>query len=523
MKENRREFLKKSGSCALGMVSVATQMGHLGTLSALAQKTIDESPAGGNDYKAIVLLFWSGGNDGNNMIIPTHTGTDPLISNYSVYNAARGPQGLALTEGQLAPTTINPQRMGGLSYALHPGFGPQPAGANIVNPGIYDLWGMNKLAVVANVGTLVRPLTKAQYLSPSFQKPYQLFSHSDQVTQGQTAMSNTQGFTGWGGRTADRMTGGSNPNGLIPMITSISGAQLFTSGQTTLPLAIANAGTGLNNVLNPSGFGTTPTGATLARLNAFNALRSQDLSSNYIAAASHVTDLAMQANTELQQSQEVTEPFPNTNIGLQFKQVARLIKKRLDLNVNRQIFYVQIGGFDLHTNQVNTANPGNQGNLFIQFSQAMRAFYNEMVIQGVSDRVTTFSLSDFSRTLNPAGTGGTVGSDHAWGNHMFVMGGAVTAADFYGSKRPDGSGAYFPTLLMGNNAQALDDGDSGATGRGRWIPTTSVEMYCLRIARWFGLQPADEPIVFPNYWANNQGGIDHRAHDAANSALNFLT
>jgi len=496
------------------MVSLATQMGHLGTLNALAQKTIDATPEGGNSYKALVLLFWSGGNDGNNMIIPNHN--DATVSNYTSYSNLRLPQGLAIPQVNLLP--INVPRMASISpsaatYGMHPNLGPVAGG----NDGIHGLWVQNKLAVVTNVGTLVRPLTKAQYLNSQFQKPYQLFSHSDQVTQNQTAMSNTQGFTGWGGRTADRMNAGSNPSGLIPMITSISGAQLYTAGQTTLPLAIANAGTPLSAVLNPNGF--TNTGGA-ARLTAFNALRQLDLSSNYIAAASHVTDLAIQANQELQQSQEVTFTFPNTNIGLQLKQVARLIKKRIDLNVNRQVFYVQIGGFDTHTSQLNEAN--GQNARIRDFSQAMRAFYEEMVIQGVSNDVTTFTLSDFGRTMNPAGTGGTVGSDHAWGNHMFVMGGSVAAADFYGSRRPDGTGVYYPTLLMGNNAGAFDDGDNNAAGRGRWIPTTSTEMYALRLARWFGLQPADEPIVFPNYWANNQGGIDHRAHDLANSALNFL-
>jgi uncharacterized protein (DUF1501 family) len=512
MKENRRDFLKKTGSCALGMASLATQMGHLGTMNALAQKVLDSAPEGGDSYKALVLLFWSGGNDGNNMIIPNHN--DATISNYTTYSNLRTLQGLAIPQASLLP--INVPRMAAISptaatYGLHPSLGPITGGNN---NGIHELWGLGKLAVVPNVGTLVRPLTKAQYLNSAFQKPYQLFSHSDQVTQAQTGMSNTQGFTGWGGRTADRMNGGSNPTALIPMITSISGAQLYTAGQTTLPLAIANANTSLANVLNPVGFGNT---GGPERLTAFNALRQQDLSSNYIAAASHVTDLAMQANAALQVSQEVTVTFPTSNIGQQLKQVARLVKKRLDLNVNRQIFYVQIGGFDTHTNQI-----GGQNTLFGQFSQAMRAFYDEMVVQGVSNDVTTFTLSDFGRTMNPAGTGATVGSDHAWGNHMFVMGGGVAGGDFYGSKRFDGTGNYYPTLLMGNAAGALDDSDNNAAGRGRWIPTTSVEMYALRLARWFGLQPADEPIVFPNYWANNQGGIDHRAHDAANSVLNFM-
>lgn len=487
MNESRRDFIKKSGGCALGMVSLATQMHHLGALSAMAQKVIDSQPEGGENYKALVLLFFAGGNDGNNTVIPNHN--DGTISNYTSYANARAAQGLALPQNTLLP--INVPRLGNLTYGLHPSLGPAATGA--INNGIHELYGQGKLAIVTNVGTLARPLTKAQYLNSAFKKPYQLFSHSDQVTQAQTSISNTQAFTGWGGRLSDRMTSSQNPNGLIPMITSIAGAQLFTAGQTTLPLAIADSNTTLANVLNPAGFGSNPTGSTLARLNAFNALRQLDLSSNYIKEASHVTDLAMQANSALQTSQEVTVTFPNTSIGRQMKQIARLIKKRLDLNVNRQVFYCQIGGFDTHTNEL-----AGHVNLFSQFSQAMRAFYDEMIVQGVSNDVTTFSLSDFNRTLNPAGSGTNVGTDHAWGNNMLVMGGAVNGGDFYGSKRPDGTGNYYPTLLMGNNAGALDDTDNNAAGRGRWIPTTSVEQYTVRLARWFGLQPADELAVFPN-------------------------
>lgn len=510
MRENRREFLKKSGGCALGMVSLATQMHHLGAISAMAQRVID-STEGGESYKALVLCFWAGGNDGNNMVVPNHS--DSSISNYTAYSAARNTQGLAIPQSSLLPITV--PRLSGLTYGLHPNLGNvgAPNGTTIVNNGIHDLWATGDLGVVCNVGNLVQPLTKAQYLSSQFKKPYQLFSHSDQVAQAQTSVSTTQAFTGWGGRLSDKMTAGSNPSGLIPMITSISGAQLFTAGQTTLPLAIANAQTSLANVLNPAGYGSNPTGSTLARLTAFNALRQQDLSNNFIKEASHVTDLAMQANSALQTSQEVTVQFPTTNIGQQFKQVARLIKKRFDLNVNRQVFYVQLGGFDTHTNELNENN--GQNARLREFSQAMRAFYDEMVAQGVNNDVTTFTLSDFGRTLNPAGSGATVGSDHAWGNHMFVMGGSVSGGDFYGSHRPDGTGNYFPTLVMGPSG--ADDTDNNASGRGRWIPTTSVEMYAVRFARWFGLSPADETLVFPNL-ANPL----ITQHDAANSALGFL-
>jgi uncharacterized protein (DUF1501 family) len=485
MKETRRQFLKKSG-CALGMVTLATQMEHFGLMSALAQKVEDskndKTAEGGENYKAIVLVFLSGGNDGNNIVIPNHN--DATISNYTAYFNARNPQGLAIPQASLLP--IDVPLLGGLSYGLHPNFGTVTGG---INPGIHPLWATGDMAVVTNVGTLVRPMTRAQYLNNSIQKPYQLFSHSDQVAQAQTSVSNTQAFTGWGGRVSDTLTIPQNPNGLVPMITSIAGAQLFTAGQTTLPMAIAAAPTGLNQVLNPAGFNTTA--ASIARKNAFNQLRTVDLEANFVAAASHVTDLAIAANDQMQTFQEVTVTFPNTNIGNQLKQVARLIKKRLDLNVNRQIFYCQLGGFDTHNNEI----PG-QGNLITQLSQAVRAFYDEMVVQGVNDNVTTFTMSDFGRTFNPTGAGATVGTDHAWGNHLLVIGGAVNGGNFYGSLRPDATGNYYPTLVQGGP----DDTDSGTAPRGRWIPTTSVEQYANTIAKWFGLpqDAATLEAVFPN-------------------------
>jgi uncharacterized protein (DUF1501 family) len=314
-----------------------------------------------------------------------------------------------------------------------------------------------------------------------------LYSHSDQVNQYQGGRADQQVFTGWGGRISDRRTAPDNPNGLVPMITSISGAQLFTAGQTTLPLAINNAGTSLSQVLNPQGYPGTPTTASQARLAAFNQLRTQDLSANYVAAASHITNQAMQANASLATFQEVTTVFPNTGIGSQLKQVARLIKKRTDLSINRQVFYVQMGGFDTHTGQI-----VGQGNLHLQFSQAVRSFYDEMVTQGISDKVTLFTMSDFSRTFNPAGTGANAGSDHAWANHLFVVGGSVLGGDFYGGNTSNGT--PYPNLTM----NGPDDADNGTGARGRWIPTTSVEQYAATLARWYGLPEADLPTVFPN-------------------------
>jgi uncharacterized protein (DUF1501 family) len=483
MKQDRREFIKKSG-CALGMAALATQMEHFGMMTVLAQEADDaQLNAVPSDYRALVCVFMSGGNDGNNTIIPNHA--DVNLSNYQTYFNARNTASLAIPQASLLPISV--PRAGGLSYGLNPNLGAMTQnGTNIVNNGIHELWAQGKLAAVTNTGTLVKPMTRAQYQANSIPRPFQLFSHSDQVSQYQGGRADIQTFTGWGGRISDLRTTPDNPTGLIPMITSINGAQLFTAGQTTLPLAVAGAGTSLAQVLNPQGYNTTA--ASQARLAAFNQLRSQDLNANYVAAASHITDQALQANQALQVSQEVTEIFPNTNFGNQLKQVARLIKKRTDLTVNRQIFYVQIGGFDTHNGQIT-----GQGNLHLQFSQAARAFYNEMVLQGISDKVTLFSMTDFSRTLNPAASGVNAGSDHAWANHMFVLGGAVNGGDFYGVNTANGT--PFPNLTM----NGPDDADSGTGARGRWIPTTSVEQYAATLARWYGLPEDKMSTVFPNY------------------------
>ncbi len=479
MTQNRREFIKKSG-CALGMLALATQVEHFGLMTALAQKVDarqDELNAP-NDYRALVCIFMQGGNDGNNTIIPNHS--DAALSNYAAYSAARNTQGLAIGQNALLPIAV--PRMNNLTYGLNPNLGAVAGG---INNGVHELWAQNKMAIVTNTGTLVAPMTRAQYQAGTIRRPFQLFSHSDQVSQYQSGRSDAFSYTGWGGRISDRRTSADNPGGLIPMITSINGAQLFTAGQTTLPLAISNAGTSLSNVLNPQGFSSSA--ESQARLAAFNQLRAQELNNNYVREASHITDQAIAANSALATFQEVTVSFPNSGIGSQLKQVARLIKKRGDLKVNRQIFYVQVGSFDTHNGQIN-----GQGGLLSQFSQAVRAFYDEMVMQGVSNNVTAFTMSDFSRTFNPAGSGANVGSDHAWGNHLFVVGGAVNGGNFYGVNTSNGT--PYPTLVM----NGPDDADSGSNARGRWIPTTSVEQYAATLANWYGLSATDMPVVFPN-------------------------
>ena len=469
MKQNRRQFLTRS-TAALGMTALATQFRHFGLMSALANASSVPS-----DYRALVCIFMLGGNDGNNSLIPLHS--DANVSNYETYYALRNPYGLAMPQNALLGFTV--PRMNGLTYGLHPAFGVGP-----FSRGIHELWGTNKLAIVTNVGTLARPTTKAQMYDFNHPKPYNLYSHPDQTAQHQTGRSDRQTFSGWAGRLADRRTPLDNPSALVPMITSIAGAQLFTAGQTTLPLAIAPAPTGLNQVLNPQGYDGTPD--SQAQLAALNALRTHDLNTEIVAAASHITDQAISVNNSLQSYQEISVQFPPSSIGNQLKQVARIIKKRTDLNVNRQIFFCQIGGFDTHNQQLSTQNT-----LISQTSQAMRSFYDEMVVQGLADKVTQFTLSDFSRTMNPAGSGVGVGSDHAWANCHFVVGG-VAGSDFFGINTSNGT--PLPTLAL----DGPDDADTGPGSRGRWIPTASVEQYAATLARWFGLPDANLPDVFPN-------------------------
>lgn len=497
MTHSRREFFKTSCR-ALTMTALATQMHHFGLISALAQtgKGSNESAAidAPTDYRALVCVFLQGGNDSNNMIVPLHNGSGG-ISGYSAYTNVRSAQGLALATNELLGVTV--PRIGNLNYGLHYNLGSMVARTDVTdsvlggtrNDGIHELFGQGKLAAITNVGTLVYPMTRSDYQNNTVQKPYQLFSHSDQVTQYQTSRSDRQAFSGWGGLIADARNAPDNPGALVPMITSISGTQIFTSGNTTSALALANGSVPLSSALVLQGYGADA--ASTGRFAQYNALRAIDLDNEAVAAASSITSQAVQASQALSSFQEVTVTFPTTNLGLQLKQVARLIKKRTDLSVKRQIFFVQVGSFDTHNGQVASVTTGQNG-LLIQVGQALRAFYDELTAQGAADNVTTFTMSDFSRTFAPAGAGSDVGTDHAWAGYQFVMGGAVRGGDFYGMNTSNGT--PFPTLTLGSS----DDADSGTAPRGRWIPTTSVEQYGATLARWFGLPEAQMNQVFPN-------------------------
>jgi uncharacterized protein (DUF1501 family) len=478
MKRNRREFLRDS-ACGLTAAAVVSSLDRLSAVNAMVQ----QQTAVASDYKALVCVFLNGGSDGNNMLVP-YTG----YSDANGYDATRTASGLAVPKSALLQ--ITPPNQGGNVFGLHPNLSPEVANVGQL-PGLMGPWSQGKLAILCNYGSLLQPTTKAQYQSNTGGafRPYQLFSHSDQVNQQMTSICKTTGQTGWGGRVADN-TGSLNGVTVLPMAVSVSGTNLFETGVNTRQLSI---GTGaLQTVLNLNWNGPASANPFTAG-SGFRQLLGFDTSKALIKGASDTTNQALSADQTLNQPDPIiTAAFPTTNIGNQLKQVAKLIKIKDTLGMKRQIFFCSIGGFDTHTNETGSdpTNPGGQGtqsgtqgSLLTQFSQAARAFYDEMGAQGNSNSVTLFTISDFGRTFQPSGSGAaSVGSDHAWGSHAFIMGGAVLGGTFYGT---------YPTLdVNGPN----DDGGK----RGRWIPTTAIDQYGATLAAWYGLPANLLTTVFPN-------------------------
>jgi uncharacterized protein (DUF1501 family) len=469
MTQSRRNFLRNA-ACGLSAAALLSSLDQLNLVQAMVQQQPDVA----SDYRALVCIFLSGGNDCNNTIIP-------LDSEYNSYFNVRNASGLAIPQASLLPL-LNSIGGGGRPFGMHPNLSPEVANPALAK-GLLDVWNAGRLAVLFNTGNLVQPLTRAQYLAGS-PKPYQLFSHSDQVTQQQTVSSKSVGQTGWGGRVAD-LTGALNGSVALPMNVSVAGTTLFQTGITSRQLAIASTGS-LSSVLNLNWTNGVASANPFNAGSSYRALLGMDTDSFLIKGASDTTNGALTADAALNLAGDptLTAVFPATSLGNQLKQVAKLIKVRdlAGITMKRQIFFCTLGNFDTHTNQTSSTLTGNQGNNFTQLSQAMKAFYDEMVAQGISDKVTTFTQSDFGRTLQPSGSGAAaVGSDHAWGNHAFIMGGAVNGRAFYGT---------YPVLALGGP----DDTDN----RGRWIPTTSVDQYAATLASWYGLAPADVPTVFPN-------------------------
>jgi len=445
MSMSRRSFVRCASLAAAGHAAGLRPFGAMNALAAA-------SPG----YQALVCIFLYGGNDSNNTLVPFDA------AGYANYAQIRA--GLAIPQGNLLPLSLAP------NYALHP---------NI--PEIQALFNQQNAAFVANVGTLVQPLTKIQYQGGSAPTPNNLFSHPDQQSEWQNAQASSTASTGWAGRIADIFQPQYNPNGQLPLITSVAGDTLFCNGSNTGPVAVTPGSiTGGQCSINPSLCG--------GRVAAAQALVALPNNVSLVQADNAITANAYTYMSILGQALQgmpaLQTQFPAKNsLATQLQQIAQIIQARQSLEVNRQIFFAGLGNFDTHANQLST-----QSGLLSMISPAINAFYEATQEMGLANQITTFTMSDFGRALQPNSNAGT---DHAWGGHHVVIGGAVSGGKIYGT---------YPTLELGG------PDDSGLNGR--WIPTTASVQYAATLASWFGVQAADLPTIFPtiaNFSATNLG------------------
>jgi uncharacterized protein (DUF1501 family) len=437
MTRHTRRDLLRLACCSAAGASLVSGLSKLGLVSALAQGT--------TDYKALVCIFMFGGNDSNNMLVPTD-------ARYTQYLQARSV--LALPQSQLLPLQI----AGKSIYGLHPNMPEMQGYFN----------NQQNLAILANVGTLVLPTTQATY--NAFKNlPENLFSHSDQQDQWQSAQLAGTPVSGWAGKIADSVQT-LNAAAQFPPILSISGSPVFCTGITTRPFSMDPG--------QPPGLqGFDTSAASQARYAATQQLLTFDSGLSMVQAANAITGQAVQFAQVLSNALKNIPPmqtkFPGTYLGQQLQQVAQVIAARSALGVQRQIFFCSTGGFDTHADQL-----PQQVQLLSDISKSMSAFYQGTQELGVANQVTSFTVSEFSRTLEPGSNGG---SDHAWGAHQLILGGAVKGNAIYGT---------FPTLVLGGP----DDADQN----GRWIPTTALDQYSATLATWFGVSAANLPSIFPN-------------------------
>lgn len=399
--------------------------------------------AAGSDYKALVCVFLNGGNDCHNTVVPIQTAQQ----GYGSYYSAR--PGLAIPQAQLLPVSN-----GNDVYGLHPQLG-----------GLQSLYTSGKLAILPNMGMLVQPIVDRQALLGGAPVPQNLYSHSDQTDQWQTAVPNNLSPTGWGGRLADYMVS-SNAGAAYPSLIATGGGGIFCTGGATYPATVPPSGAiGLNMLSNNP-----------ARAVGAQQVLQFDNGLQLVQAANGVTNRGV-SHAALLNNALLSGPsvpaFGAGSLAAQLRMVARIISVRSQLGISRQVFFCSLGGFDTHS-----AQASQHDTLMQQLGPAIAGF--QLALQGllVDQQVTLFTASEFGRTLMPNSSGGT---DHAWGGHHFVAGGAVLGGKMYGS---------YPLLALG--------GPSDATGRGALIPGTSVEQVGAALAKWFGVPDPSMGSIFPN-------------------------
>lgn len=453
---SRRTLLKRGSALALHGVAVpmATSLGMMA----------DAAAQSANDYKALVCIFLYGANDHYNTVIPydlpTHT---------SYFNVRKGTtvsgsiyDGIAIGRDALAATALSTPLSGGRQMALNPEM-----------TALKGLFESKRASIVMNVGPLIVPTSRVQYDNKSVPLPPKLFSHNDQQAYWQSSFQTEGGATGWGGRAADLMMSNNTRSSLTCI--SVNGNALFLSGQNAISYQMSSTGaTTVNAIKGKSLFGSSSCATALQTL--MTQSSSTPMANDYNIVAKRALDtydgiVAAIGNSASASMNAIFASSATNSLSAQLKMVARLIEQQAAFGMKRQVFMVGMGGFDLHD-----FLPLQHPALLQKLSAAMKEFDDAMVSLGKDKQVTTFTASDFGRTLASNGDG----SDHGWGGHHFVMGGAVAGGQFFG---------IAPEIGLTHNEQV---------GSGRLLPSTSVDQLGAELAGWFGVSPTDVKTVLPN-------------------------
>lgn len=436
---SRRGFLK----LGVRTTASASLMATLGSL----QTAMAASDTSG--YKALVCVFLAGGNDAYNWVVPTGLGA------YNDYAAAR--RNLALPRSELLPLSV--LNTGLATYGLHPACGE-----------IQTLFNTGKAAFVVNTGPLVQPTSLAQYQAESVPLPFQLFSHSDQQALTQTCIADSTERYGWAGRIADLLEGEGFRQPLAINV-SINGNNIFQGGSNTVFYSLGTGGAPEINLYRDTGYRQGRRRELFLRLLQLSGNDPSLLQQEYANTLTRSYQTAETVNDALRSVPDITTPFGTDGLSRQLRMAARMVRARDALGVKRQVFFVQIGGWDFHDTQL-----VDQAERLGTLSRALGSFQAALGEIGAESLTTTFVASEFGRTLSSNGDG----TDHGWGGHTLVMGGAVQGRQFYGS---------YPSL-------ALDGPED--TGRGALLPSTSTDQVAATLAQWFGVSNGDLDTVFPN-------------------------
>ena len=453
---HRRTFFKRAA--ALTGMGVAAPLGL--NLAAVS----DAAAFDATDYKALVCVFLYGGNDYADTVIPFDNVNYDLYSAIRQGGANRTQGGIARAQAALAATALSPLTPQTLTNNIQYALAPEMTG-------LKALWTQGKMAVQLNVGPLIVPLTLAQYNANSVltPRPPKLFSHNDQQSTWQS--DGPEGTTiGWGGRIGD-LAVSANTSSTFTAINA-TGTAVFLSGNVAHQYNVASTGAVAIGGLTSPRFGGTAAKTALQTL--LNVSSTQALESEYLKVIQRSINAQASLNTALTSVNLTTNFHPNggsNSLADQLKIVARIIGARTALGAKRQVFMVSLGGFDLHDNLFRD-HPG----LLTKVDEAMSAFYAATVELGVQDKVTAFTASDFGRTMTSNGDG----SDHGWGSHHFIVGGAVKGGQYYGTA---------PNISVTASDQV---------GQGRLLPTTAVDQMGATLARWFGVSASEMSTVFPN-------------------------